>query len=125
LNTEITDKAGLGGEPRFTFHSLRAVYAALMVERGITSTVLASQMGHADSGVTERKYVHLFNRVRTDEAVREAMQGAMGLIGKSLASSDGNQRGKRVTPRGRKGGFPPRERACGFPVIPGRLGFPS
>jgi hypothetical protein len=38
-----------------------------MIERGITSTVLASQMGHADSGVTERKYVHLFNRVRTDE----------------------------------------------------------
>ena len=89
--TEITDKAGLGGEPRFTFHSLRAVYAALMIERGITSTVLASQMGHADSGVTERKYVHLFNRVRTDEAVREAMQAAMGLIGKSLASTDGNQ----------------------------------
>jgi len=89
---EITEKAGLGGEPRFTFHSLRAVYAALMIERGITAAVLASQMGHSDSGVTERKYVHLFNRVRTDEAVREAMQAAMGLIGNSLASSDGNQR---------------------------------
>ena len=49
-------------------------------------------MGHADSGVTEREYVHLFNRVRTDEAVREAMQAAMGLIGNSLASRDGNQR---------------------------------
>ena len=35
-------------------------------------------MGHADSSVTERKYVHLFNRVRTDEAVRDAIQGAMG-----------------------------------------------
>ncbi|HKG44431.1 MAG TPA: tyrosine-type recombinase/integrase [Gaiellaceae bacterium] len=76
--SDITAKAGLDGEPRFTFHSLRAVYAALMVERGITSTVLASQMGHADSSVTERKYVHLFNRVRTDEAVRDAIQGAMG-----------------------------------------------
>ena len=63
-----------------------------MIERGITSTVLASQMGHGDSGVTERAYIHLFNRVRTDEAVREAMQGAMGLVGKSLASRDGNQR---------------------------------
>jgi hypothetical protein len=63
-----------------------------MVERGITSTVLASQMGHADSGVTERKYVHLFSRVRTDEAVREAMRAAMGMIGKSLASTDGNRR---------------------------------
>jgi integrase len=98
--TEITEKAGLGGEPRFTFHSLRAVYAALMIERGITSTVLASQMGHGDSGVTERAYVHLFNRVRTDEAVREAMQGAMGLIGKSLASTDGNQRETRPSGEG-------------------------
>jgi integrase len=89
--TEITEKAGLGGEPRFTFHSLRAVYAALMIERGITSTVLASQMGHADSGVTERKYVHLFNRTRTDEAVRAAMQEAMGLGGKVVASTDGKE----------------------------------
>ena len=48
-------------------------------------------MGHADSGVTERKYVHLFNRTRTDEAVREAMAAAMG-IGKSLTSTDGNER---------------------------------
>jgi hypothetical protein len=48
-------------------------------------------LGHADSGVTERKYIHLFNRQRTDEAVREAMQEAMGLIGKSLASTDGDQ----------------------------------
>ena len=62
-----------------------------MVERGITSTVLADQMGHADSGVTERKYVHLFNRVRTDEAVREALAAAMG-VGKSLASADGSER---------------------------------
>jgi integrase len=79
--TLIAEKAGLGGKPSFTFHSLRAVYAALMVERGITSTVLADQMGHADAGVTERKYVHLFNRVRTDDAVRDAMQAAMGLNG--------------------------------------------
>jgi integrase len=90
--TEITKRAGLGGEPRFTFHSLRAVYAALTIDRGITSTVLASQMGHADSGVTERKYIHLFNRVRTDEAVRAAMQSAMGLNGKFVASTGGNER---------------------------------
>ena len=62
-------------------------------------------MGHADSGVTERKYVHLFNRVRTDEAVREAM----GLIGNSLASTDGNQREIEAAAEGGKGrGFDPR-----------------
>ena len=123
--TEITDRAGLGGEPRFTFHSLRAVYAALMIERGITSTVLASQMGHADSGVTERKYVHLFNRVRTDEAVRDAMQAAMGpdwqVIGKYRRERTGN----RAARRGRERGFSPREDACRFRLIPGRHLFPS
>ncbi len=98
--TDITEKAGLDGEPRFTFHSLRAVYAALMIERGITSTVLASQMGHADSGVTERKDIHLFNRVRTDEAVRAAMQQAMGANGTFVGSTDGNEREPEAGERG-------------------------
>jgi hypothetical protein len=36
-------------------------------------------MGHRDATTTERKYIHLFNRQRTDDQVREAMQWAMGL----------------------------------------------
>jgi hypothetical protein len=81
------------------------VYAALLIERGITSTVLASQMGHADSGVTERKYVHLFNRVRTDEAVRAAVQEAMGANGKVVASTDGNEREPEAAARGGRVAF--------------------
>jgi integrase len=50
-----------------------------MIERGITSVVLADLMGHSDSRTTERVYIHLFNRERTDEAVRSAMQSAMDL----------------------------------------------
>jgi hypothetical protein len=30
-------------------------------------------MGHESSTITERRYVHLFDRQRTDEAVRRAM----------------------------------------------------
>jgi hypothetical protein len=30
-------------------------------------------MGHESSVITERRYVHLFDKQRTDEAVREAM----------------------------------------------------
>jgi hypothetical protein len=30
-------------------------------------------MGHESSTITERRYVHLFDRQRTDEAVRQAM----------------------------------------------------
>jgi integrase len=50
-----------------------------MVERGITSVDLADVMGHTDSRTTERIYVHLFNRERTDAHVRAAMQSAMDL----------------------------------------------
>jgi integrase len=50
-----------------------------MIERGITSIVLADLMGHTDSRTTERIYIHLFNRKRTDDDVRTAMQSAMDL----------------------------------------------
>jgi integrase len=50
-----------------------------MIERGLSSTVLAHVMGHRDATTTERKYIHLFNRQRTDEQVRHAMQSAMAL----------------------------------------------
>jgi integrase len=56
-----------------TFHSMRHAFASRMIDRGISSTVLAALMGHESSTITERRYIHLFDRQRTDEAVREAM----------------------------------------------------
>jgi haloacetate dehalogenase len=41
------------------------------------STVLARVMGYRDATTTERTYIHLFDRQRADEQVREAMQSAM------------------------------------------------
>lgn len=67
------------GQPHVTFHDLRHAFASIMIERGLTSAVLAHVMGHRDATTTERKYVHLFNRQRTDDQVREAMQSAMAL----------------------------------------------
>jgi integrase len=43
------------------------------IDRGISSTVLAALMGHESSTITERRYIHLFDRLRTDDAVRRAM----------------------------------------------------
>lgn len=74
------ETAGLADmEPKITFHGLRHAFASIMIERGITSVVLANLMGHTDSRTTERIYIHLFNRKRTDEDVRAAMQSAMDL----------------------------------------------
>ncbi len=33
-------------------------------------------MGHESSTITERRYIHLFDKQRTDDAVREAMAEA-------------------------------------------------
>jgi integrase len=63
-------KAGIEG---VTFHSMRHAFASRMIDRGISSTVLAALMGHESSTITEKRYVHLFDRQRTDEAVRLAM----------------------------------------------------
>ena len=56
-----------------TFHSLRHAFASRMIDRGISSTVLAKLMGHESSTITERRYIHLFDQQRTDDAVRQAM----------------------------------------------------
>ncbi len=56
-----------------SFHSMRHAFASRMISRGITSTVLSSVMGHESSAITERIYIHLFDKQRTDEAVRQAM----------------------------------------------------
>jgi integrase len=63
-------EAGIEG---VTFHSMRHAFASRMIDRGISSTVLAALMGHESSTITERRYIHLFDRERTDEAVRQAM----------------------------------------------------
>jgi integrase len=67
-------RAGIDG---VTFHSMRHAFASRMIHRGISSTVLAKLMGHESSAITERRYIHLFDRQRTDDAVREAMAGAL------------------------------------------------
>jgi integrase len=52
---------------------VRHAFASRMIARGITSWVLASIMGHESGAITEKKYIHLFDMVATDEAVRQAM----------------------------------------------------
>jgi integrase len=47
-----------------------------MIARGIEPVTLAKLMGHEDIGETLNTYAHLWDRVRTDEAVRQAMASA-------------------------------------------------
>jgi integrase len=67
---KAAEHAGIEG---VSFHSMRQAFASRMIDRGISSTVLAKIMGHESSTITERRYIHLFDRQRTDELVRKAM----------------------------------------------------
>ena len=58
--TPLVGRANLGlsntaRQPHVTFHDLRHAFASIMIERGLTSTVLAHVMGHRDATTTERK----------------------------------------------------------------------
>jgi integrase len=46
-------------EPSTTFHLLRHTYASALAGRGVPMKVIATQLGHADTRMTEKHYAHL------------------------------------------------------------------
>jgi integrase len=45
--------------PIIGFHTLRHTYASRLAMRGVSMAVIAAQLGHADTRMTERHYAHL------------------------------------------------------------------
>ena len=45
--------------PPATFHVLRHTYASTLAMKGVPMGVIAAQLGHADTRITERHYAHL------------------------------------------------------------------
>ena len=64
-------------KPRLRFHDLRHCYASMMIAHGLSSTDVAAQLGHANSGITERIYIHQFNSTKTYQRLRSASEQAM------------------------------------------------
>jgi integrase len=58
---------------RLTFHDLRHAAASRMIAAGLSPVVVAELLGHGDATVTLSVYAHLWDRQRTDEAVRAAL----------------------------------------------------
>jgi integrase len=54
---EASDRAEL--DPPVTFHDLRNTYGARLARAGVPMAVIAAQLGHADTRITERHYAHL------------------------------------------------------------------
>jgi integrase len=51
--------ARAGIEPPATFHILRHAYASALAGRGVPMGVIAAQLGHSDTRMTEKHYAHL------------------------------------------------------------------
>jgi integrase len=61
-------------DPPATFHILRHTYASALARKGVPLQVIAAQLGHADTRITERHYAHLCPSYDTD-MVRAALPG--------------------------------------------------
>jgi integrase len=81
------------GKPKLRFHDLRHCFASMMIDLGLSSTDVAAQLGHANSGITERIYIHQFNSQRTHERLRQAAQRAMS-ANQGIASRTGDDGGR-------------------------------
>ena len=68
-------------EPTATFHILRHSYASSLAMRGVPMGVIAAQLGHSDTRMTERHYAHLSPNYVAD-TVRAALP-ALGIVEKS------------------------------------------
>lgn len=65
-------------EPSATFHILRHTYASQLAMRGVPLGVIAAQLGHADTRMTEKHYAHLAPNY-VAETVRAALP-SLGIV---------------------------------------------
>jgi integrase len=72
-------------DPSATFHVLRHSYASTLAMRGVPMGVIAAQLGHADTRMTERHYAHL-SPGYVSETIRASLPN-MGLVKQSNVRS--------------------------------------
>jgi integrase len=68
--------ARAGIEPAASFHALRHTYASVLAGRGVPMSVIAHQLGHADTRITEKHYAHL-----APNYVAETVRAALPALG--------------------------------------------
>jgi len=65
-------------DPPATFHILRHTYASVLAMKGVPMGVIAAQLGHSDTRMTERHYAHLAPSYIA-ETIRAALP-ALGIV---------------------------------------------
>jgi integrase len=77
LTHSFQDALAAAGLPRLTWHDLRAVHGALLLQSGTDISVVSRQLGHGSVGVTARHYGGV-----ADSLGREAADRLEALIGR-------------------------------------------
>jgi integrase len=72
-------------EPPATFHILRHSYASALAMRGVPMGVIAAQLGHSDTRMTEKHYAHLAPSYVAD-TIRAALSEFGGRIKTNVAT---------------------------------------
>jgi integrase len=77
--------------PAVTFHMLRHTYGSTLAMRGVPMPVIAKQLGHTETRMTEKHYAHLSASYVADTV--RANFPILGIMGKSkVARIDGRKR---------------------------------
>lgn len=69
--------------PAISFHILRHTYASRLAQNGASMQVIAAQLGHADTRITEKHYAHL-----GPSHIANVVRGAFGNLGIGAAVAD-------------------------------------
>jgi integrase len=72
------DLAGLPST--LTFHDLRHAFASLAAHSGVPIHTVSAVLGHRDISVTQKVYLHLWDRESAEDAFRAAMNGGAHLM---------------------------------------------
>ena len=88
-----------GVAPQITFHVLRHTHASQLALRGVPMAVIAKQLGHADTRMTEKHYAHL-----APNYVAETIRASFPVLGIAevpapVAVRDAPAAGNRWRPR--------------------------
>ena len=66
---------------------MRHAFASMAAHSGVPKQVLSEVMGHANVGITDRVYRHLYDRQSAEDAFRSAMSGS-GLVRPFIGSRE-------------------------------------
>jgi integrase len=69
-------RAGIRAPGKLTLHSLRHLFASMLISNGLNVVFVSRQLGHANPSVTLGTYAHLFAQADHAETAREALDAS-------------------------------------------------